>query len=129
MTEVRDELALTLRRLYVEAREGATTADKAVAGLKAVYWAGVRVGAGETPTPDEWSAAMDVERVRQIEHGYDDEHDRKHGLRHIINWAIDYIRRGKTIEAATMLRSGLRIVDALAAQVDLESGDSERSTS
>jgi hypothetical protein len=59
---------------------------------------------------EEWSAAMDAERQRQIEHGYGDAHDREHGPVHILNWAIDYARRGRVLEAATMMRSALHVL-------------------
>ena len=62
-----------------------------------------------TPTVDEWSAQMDAERARQVEHGYDDAHDAEHGAAHLLNWAIDYARRGNNLAAATMVRCALRI--------------------
>jgi len=43
------------------------------------------------------------ERKRQIDKGYTLEHDRKHGPRHLINWAIEYTRRGKWVEAAALM--------------------------
>lgn len=61
-------------------------------------------------TVEEWAAAMDAERVRQIERGYDDAHDVAHGPAHLLNWAIEYARRGKTLAAATMMRSALRLI-------------------
>lgn len=61
---------------------------------------------------EDWSAAMDSERQRQIEHGYDDAHDRAHGPAHLLNWAIDYARRGRSLEAATMVREVLRTLSA-----------------
>lgn len=61
---------------------------------------------------EEWAAAMDAERRRQVEHGYDDAHDRAHGLAHLLNWAIDYARRGRVLEAATMMRSALHVLSA-----------------
>ncbi|WP_323985919.1 hypothetical protein [Microbacterium plantarum] len=64
------------------------------------------------PSVEEWSAAMDAERARQIEHGYDDAHDQEHGPAHLLNWAMDYARRGRVLEAATMMRSALRLLSA-----------------
>lgn len=63
------------------------------------------------PSEQEWSALMDAESVRQIEKGYTPEYDAKHGPRHLLNWAIDYARRGKSVESATMMRSVLRLLD------------------
>lgn len=63
------------------------------------------------PTVDEWRAAMDAERARQIEKGYDDEHDRRHGVAHRLRWAIDYARRGKSVESATMIRQALETLN------------------
>ena len=52
---------------------------------------------------------MDVERARQVEHGYDDAHDAEKGIAHLLNWAIDYARRGNNLAAATMVRCALRL--------------------
>lgn len=71
----------------------------------------------EHMTPEEWAAAMDAERERQIEHGYDDAHDAEHGIEHILNWAIDYARRGRSLAASTMTRSALRLLAARDSQV------------
>jgi hypothetical protein len=57
-----------------------------------------------------WTRKMDEEEKRQIEHGYDDAHDREHGVEHLLNWAIDYGRRGKNLEAATMTRKALWLI-------------------
>lgn len=62
-----------------------------------------------TPTVDEWAEQMDAERARQIEHGYDDARDAQHGTAHLLNWAIDYARRGNNLAAATMARCALRL--------------------
>lgn len=67
----------------------------------------------EPPTEvsvEEWSAAMDAERVRQIERGYDDAHDREHGPVHLLNWAIDYARRGRNLAAAAMIREAIGLI-------------------
>ncbi|WP_295837438.1 hypothetical protein [uncultured Microbacterium sp.] len=66
-----------------------------------------------TPTVDEWSEQMDAERARQIERGYDEEHDAQQGIAHLLNWAIDYGRRGKPIAAATMTRCAHRMTNVM----------------
>lgn len=60
---------------------------------------------------EEWSVAMDIERELQIAHGYDDTHDVQSGPPHLLNWAIDYARRGRPLAAATMVRSALRLLE------------------
>lgn len=74
-----------------------------------------------TPTVEEWSEQMDAERARQIEHGYDDAHDAQHGAAHLLNWAIDYARRGNNLAAATMARCALRLPRGTVAGIELGS--------
>lgn len=64
-----------------------------------------------TPDPEQWSNIMDRERRRQIEKGYDDAHDRQHGARHLMNEAIERLRLGKVIQASTMIREAMRLLD------------------
>lgn len=56
-------------------------------------------------TIDEWRETIHAERKRQIEKGYTDEHDREVGAAHLIDWAIDYARRGEVVAVAGMLLS------------------------
>jgi len=65
-----------------------------------------------TPTVEEWSALMLAERARQIEKGYTAEHDRQHGVKHLLNWAVDYARRGKAVESSTLIYSALTMREA-----------------
>lgn len=77
-------------------------------GLLAVYELGFEHGQKIDPlTPEEYATVVYHERVRQIEKGYDSEHDKKQGLHHILNHAIDYNRQGKTVEASAMIVAAL----------------------
>ncbi len=73
-----------------------------------------------TPTPEEWAAQMDAERARQVEHGYDDAHDAQHGAAHLLNWAIDYARRGNNLAAATMARCAVRLPHGSVTDAEVE---------
>ena len=67
------------------------------------------------PTADEWREVIHAERARQIEKGHTPEHDRAAGFNHLIDWAIDYARRGKTVAVGGMLlslREQLAVQDA-----------------
>lgn len=61
------------------------------------------------PSNEEWIAAMDTERARQEAFGYTNEYDSDMGVAHLLEWAIDYARRGKTVETATLVRQALSI--------------------
>lgn len=66
------------------------------------------LGRETEPTIGEWLKAMDVERARQIEKGFDDAHDERHGVNHLLGYAIDYSRRGRGLAAATMVREAIK---------------------
>ncbi|QDZ15796.1 hypothetical protein [Humibacter ginsenosidimutans] len=54
---------------------------------------------------EEWAREVSLERARQFEKGYTTEHDYSHGWQHLIRWASDYARRGKTVEVGAMLEA------------------------
>lgn len=59
---------------------------------------------------EAWQVAIEAERERQITKGYTAEHDARHGIRHLLCWAIDYDRRGKTLEASALKRAALDLL-------------------
>jgi hypothetical protein len=80
------------------------------------------VPATNDPTPEEFGAAIQAERQRQVEKGYDAAHDRDHGLKHLLNWAIDYARRGKSVESAALILAALERVPESPAEVPADEG-------
>ncbi|WP_425837006.1 hypothetical protein [Microbacterium sp. PA5] len=65
-----------------------------------------------TPSIDEWARRVHAERARQPEKGYDADHDRIHGVKHLVNGAIDYVRRGEGEKGAAMMLAVLELVEA-----------------
>lgn len=61
--------------------------------------------------PDEWEQEVSAERQRQVAKGYDADHDREHGVAHVLTWAEDYLRRGREIEAGAMIRAAREIAE------------------
>lgn len=64
------------------------------------------------PTVGEWVTQLVAERARQVEKGYTLEHDREYGYNHLINWALDYARRGKTVEASAIMLALKDVLDS-----------------
>lgn len=50
----------------------------------------------------EFDRAVQAERARQIEKGYDAAHDDEHGVAHLTHWRDVYKRRGRVIAAAAI---------------------------
>jgi hypothetical protein len=63
------------------------------------------------PSVEEWGEAIIAERARHPEKGYTAEHDREHGVKHLLNWAIDYSRRGKAVESSSLIHSAMSLLD------------------
>lgn len=66
---------------------------------------------GPIPTIIEYAEILDAVRARQIAKGYTPEHDDEHGIRHLLNWAIDYARRRRPDDSAGMIRAALELLD------------------
>lgn len=69
-------------------------------------------------TVDEWGTAVAIERSRHPEKGYTVEHDREHGLKHLANWAIDYARRGKTVESSAMVLALVDVAESVRESIE-----------
>lgn len=108
-----DDVREALVRLIADARAeddlelGETIGDRPLADT---ILAAFSVDWATEPTTEEWAEQMDAERARQVERGYDDAHDAKHGVAHLLNWAVEYGRRGNAVAAATMTRCALRML-------------------
>jgi hypothetical protein len=68
--------------------------------------------APEPPTVEEWIERVAAERARHPEKGYDAAHDRKHGADHLLNWAIDYSRRGEAEKSSSLIAAARDVLRA-----------------
>ena len=57
----------------------------------------------------EWREDVIAERRRQVELGYDNDHDEKHGVIHLLMWAQRYLSVGETIKAAALIQAAREI--------------------
>lgn len=62
------------------------------------------------PSAEEWRRHIADERARQAEGGYDAEHDRLHGVDHLLTWAQDYARRGKNLSSAALIEAAREVL-------------------
>lgn len=53
--------------------------------------------------------AINAERERQIAKGYTPEHDRRHGVAHVLRWVLHYGSRGEHLKAYAMVEAALEI--------------------
>jgi hypothetical protein len=90
--------------------EGTISATGANIVARAVLTAGFH-RQGPIPTVEQFKDTLSSVRRRQIAKGYTPEHDVEHGIRHILNWAIDYARRGRSEDSAGMIVAALELVD------------------
>ena len=67
---------------------------------------------GEPPSVEEWAARAHSAREKAIAKGYTPEHDAEHGVRHLLNWAIDYARRGRAEGSSGLILSAMALLDA-----------------
>lgn len=52
----------------------------------------------------KWFAQVMAERHAQLsKHGYTADHDDEHGIKHLTNWLLEYIRTGQDIKAGAMV--------------------------
>lgn len=63
------------------------------------------------PTRESWSSTLAEERDRQVAKGYTPQHDDEHGVRHLLNWAIEYARLGKHVEASALVWAAMDSLD------------------
>lgn len=72
----------------------------------AVLAAGFRRPVSPEPITEE---QINAERARQIEKGYTPEHDRQHGIAHVLRYALHYGSRGEHLKAYAMVEAALEI--------------------
>lgn len=66
--------------------------------------------ASQPPTEAEWSERVQAARARARAKSYDDVHDREHGPIHLLLWAQDYLRRGRTDDAGGLIDSAMAVI-------------------
>lgn len=69
------------------------------------FLAGLRRSEVPEPSVEDFRARIADERARQVDLGYDILHDRHHGVDHLLGWAQDYARRGRTVQAAALIEA------------------------
>lgn len=57
-----------------------------------------------------WNQKVLAERQRQIDKGYTPEHDKEHGLKHLLTWAYDYLGQGKHVEVGALLLAAVGLL-------------------
>jgi hypothetical protein len=70
------------------------------------------------PTVEEWAARIRAARAKAIAKGYTPEHDAKHGVRHLLNWAIDYARRGKPEDSSGLVAAAMDLAEIAYAELE-----------
>lgn len=75
-------------------------------------------GIGYVPTPERWAEDIQAERARQREGEYTPEHDREHGVDHLLRWSQDYARRGKRRASAALVEAAREQLLALVVELN-----------
>lgn len=57
-----------------------------------------------------WDAAVQAKRAEQRAKGYTAEHDREHGVEHLLLWAQDYASRGRHLDAAALVEAAREVL-------------------
>lgn len=70
------------------------------------------------PSAEEWADRIVAAREKAIVKGYTSEHDRKHGIRHLLNWAIDYARRGKSEDSSGLIAAAIDLAEIAYAELE-----------
>jgi hypothetical protein len=64
-------------------------------------------------TVDQFREAVGVERASHAARGYDEAHDRAHGVPHLLRWAIDYASRGEAVKSGALIVAALNLAESL----------------
>jgi hypothetical protein len=70
------------------------------------------------PTAERWNRYIQEERKHQREGKYPTEHDREHGVDHLLRWAQDYSRRGLAVESSALIEAAREQLLALVVELD-----------
>lgn len=72
----------------------------------------------EAPSAEVWADRVRAARAKAIAKGYTPEHDAKHGVRHLLRWAIDYARRGKAEDSSGLIAAAMDLADIAYAELE-----------
>lgn len=70
------------------------------------------------PSVEEWAGRIRAARAKALAKGYTPEHDRKHGIRHLLNWAIDYARRGRAEDSSGLMSAAMDLAEIAYAELE-----------
>lgn len=77
--------------------------------VEAVFWSDKPKTAGEL-SHDDFAYAIEQERKRQVEKGYDAKHDDEHGLEHLLFWAQECARRGEKVKSWALVEAARELI-------------------
>lgn len=80
--------------------------------------AGFRRSEVPEPSAKDWARRISAAREKAIAKGYTPEHDAKHGVRHLLRWAIDYARRGKAEDSSGLIAAAIDLADVAYAELE-----------
>jgi hypothetical protein len=63
-----------------------------------------------TPSAEAWYVAVQAKRAEQRAKGYTADHDREHGVEHLLSWAKDYASRGRHLDAAALVEAAREVL-------------------
>jgi len=84
----------------------------------AILAAGFRRSEVPDPSAEEWAVRIAAVREKAISKGYTPEHDAKHGVRHLLRWAIDYSRRGRAEDSSGLVAAAIDLADIAYAELE-----------
>lgn len=68
------------------------------------------VNCTERSDREQFNKLVQAERGRQVEKGYDAEHDDRHGVDHLLRWAIEYAFRGDRVKTAALIDAARALI-------------------
>lgn len=77
--------------------------------VEAVFWSDKPEKSGEL-SHEVFADVVRQERKRQIEKGYDANHDDEHGLEHLLSWAQEYARRGEKVKSWALVEAARELI-------------------
>lgn len=98
-------------------QKGSWSSDSPV-GMVMRLAAALRRSEVPEPSAEEWTARINAARQKAIAKGYTLEHDAKHGVRHLLRWAIDYARRGRAEDSSGMVAAAIDLADIAYAELE-----------
>ena len=79
---------------------------------------GAHAGVSYIPSPERWAENIQAERSRQRDGKYSAEHDREHGVDHLLRWSQEYARLGKITASAALVEAAREQLLALVVELD-----------